>query len=71
MRLAKLVRQRMGLRDAVPYSLRDMGVPSHFLTAQALGEPEFDLVYLGEMSRLVQFVPALQAIDEADRKSVV
>ena len=60
------LRQRVGLSDAVPYSLRDMGVPAHFLTAQALGEPEFDLVYLGEMSRLMQFVPALQAIDEAD-----
>lgn len=59
------LRQRMALTDAVPYSLRDMGVPAHFLTAQAQSEPEFDLVYLGEMSRLMQFVPALQAIDEA------
>jgi glycosyltransferase involved in cell wall biosynthesis len=59
------LRQRMALTDTVPFSLRDMGVPAHFLTAQAQGEPEFDLVYLGEMSRLMQFVPALQAIDEA------
>ena len=59
------VRQRMGMRDRVAYSLRDMGVPAHFLTAQAQGEPEFDLVYLGEMSRLMQFVPALQAINAA------
>lgn len=59
------LRLRMALTDPVPYSLRDMGVPAHFLTAQAQGEPEFDLVYLGEMSRLMPFVPALQAIDEA------
>ena len=59
------LRQRVGLTDAVPFSLRDMGVPAHFLTVQAPGEPEFDLVYLGEMSRLMQFVPTLQAIDQA------
>ena len=59
------LRQRMAMTDPVPYSLRDMGVPAHFLTAQAQGIPEFDLVYLGEMSRLMGFVPALQAIEEA------
>ena len=59
------LRQRMGLTDAVPYSLRDMGVPAHFLSAQARGAADVDLVYLGEMSRLMQFVPALQAIDQA------
>jgi glycosyltransferase involved in cell wall biosynthesis len=59
------LRQRMGLTDQVPFSLRDMGVPSHFLQAQAQGAPDVDLVYLGEMSRLMQFVPALEAIDQA------
>lgn len=59
------VRQRMGFRDAVPYALRDMGVPDHFLTAQALQAPEFDAVYLGEMSRLLHFVPLLNTLDQA------
>jgi len=59
------LRQRMGLDDTVPYSLRDMGVPAHFLSAQARGATDVDLVYLGEMSRLMQFVPTLQAIDQA------
>lgn len=63
------VRQRMGFGDnspgAVPYALRDMGVPDAFFTAQALEPPEFDLVYLGEMSRLLHFVPLLQTLGEA------
>lgn len=59
------VRQRMGLSDSVPFSLRDMGVPAHFLSAQASGPADVDLVYLGEMSRLMRFVPTLQAIDQA------
>ena len=63
------VRQRMGFGDAVtepvPYALRDMGVPDAFLTAQAKQSPEFDLVYLGEMSRLLHFVPLLQTLDQA------
>lgn len=59
------VRQRMGFHDAVPYALRDMGVPDHFLTALTSQAPEFDLVYLGEMSRLRHFLPLLQALDQA------
>ena len=63
------VRQRMGWGDAVhepvPYALRDMGVPASFLTAQALQPPEFDLVYLGEMRRLLHFVPLLQTLGQA------
>ena len=63
------VRQRMGFGDnapgAVPYALRDMGVPDAFLTAQALQPPEFDLVYLGEMSRLLHFVPLLHTLGQA------
>ena len=63
------VRQRMGFGDAVPepvpYALRDMGVPDAFLTAQALQSPEFDLVYLGEMSRLLHFLPMLHTLGQA------
>ena len=62
------VRQRMGWEDAVPYALRDMGVPEYFLTAQALQPPEFDLVYLGEMRRLLHFVPLLQTLGQAGLK---
>jgi glycosyltransferase involved in cell wall biosynthesis len=63
------VRQRMGFEgDAVPYALRDMGVPESFLTAQALQPPEFDLVYLGEMRRLLHFVPLLQTLGQAGLK---
>lgn len=59
------VRERMGFHDAVPYALRDMGVPEQFLTAQALHAPAFDLVYLGEMSRLLHFLPTLYNLDQA------
>ena len=63
------VRQRMGfdgtVPGAVPYALRDMGVPDSFLTAQALQPPEFDLVYLGEMRRLLHFVPLLHTLGKA------
>jgi glycosyltransferase involved in cell wall biosynthesis len=61
------VRQRMGFGqpDAVPFALRDMGVPDAFLTAQAQQPPEFDLVYLGEMRRLLHFVPQLHTLGRA------
>jgi glycosyltransferase involved in cell wall biosynthesis len=59
------VRQRMGWDDTVPYALRDMGVPESFLTAQAQQPPEFDLVYLGEMRRLLHFVPLLHTLGQA------
>jgi hypothetical protein len=55
----------MGFDDGVPYSLRDMGVPAYFLQAQASAPVDHDLVYLGEMSRLRAFVPALQAISKS------
>ena len=76
------VRERMGFNDGVPSALRDMGVAQTFFdaAAPALTEPsyeedapprippnEFDLVYLGEMSRLQTFIPLLQAIHEAGR----
>lgn len=59
------VRQRLGFADDVPFAFRDMGVPPHFLTAQAGQAPSFDLVYLGEMSRLRLFVPLLKTLGEA------
>lgn len=59
------VRKRMGFDDGVPYSLRDMGVPADFLQAQTSAPADHDLVYLGEMSRLRAFVPALQAISKS------
>lgn len=62
------VRERMGFADGVPHALRDMGVPKHFFyTSSYVAAPEFDLVYLGEMSRLFAFIPVLQAIDLAGR----
>ncbi|WP_353135500.1 glycosyltransferase [Limnohabitans sp.] len=62
------VRERMGFNDGVPYALRDMGVAQAFFDAPARIPPnEFDLVYLGEMTRLLPFVPLLQSIHEADR----
>lgn len=59
------VRERMGFRDGVPFSLRDMGVPPAFLQARATQAPDHDLVYLGEMGRLREFVPTLQTLSQA------
>jgi len=62
------VRERMGFADGAPYALRDMGVAEHFFDAPSHSSvPEFDLVYLGEMSRLLAFINVLQAIDAAGR----
>ncbi len=62
------VRERMGFADGVPHALRDMGVAAHFFDAPLhTPAPEFDLVYLGEMSRLLAFIPVLQAILAAAR----
>ena len=62
------VRERMAFADGVPHSLRDMGVAEHFFDAPShTPAPEFDLVYLGEMSRLLAFIPVLQAIHAAGR----
>ena len=62
------VRERMGFADGVPHALRDMGVAEYFFdTPTHTQTPEFDLVYLGEMSRLLAFIPVLQAIDAAGR----
>lgn len=62
------VRTRMGFEDSVPSSLRDMGVPPAFLQAAPSRPVDHDLVYLGEMSRLRYFLPALQAISQAGLK---
>jgi len=62
------VRERMGFADGVPHALRDMGVAEYFLdTPSNTPATEFDLVYLGEMSRLLTFIPVLHAIDAANR----
>ena len=62
------VRERMGFTDGVPHALRDMGVAEHFFDVPSHSPiAEFDLVYLGEMSRLLSFIPVLQAIDAAGR----
>jgi len=62
------VRERMGFADGVPHASRDMGVPEHFFDATSHAPtPDFDFVYLGEMSRLLAFIPILQAIDAAGR----
>lgn len=57
------VRRRLGFGASVPFSIRDMGVPRAFLDARASGPAEFDLVYLGETSRLAAFDTALRALD--------
>jgi glycosyltransferase involved in cell wall biosynthesis len=64
------VRERMGFNDGVSYALRDMGVAQAFFDAAAptrIPSNEFDLVYLGEMTRLQPFLPLLQSIHEAGR----
>jgi hypothetical protein len=62
------VRERMGFGDGVPHALRDMGVAEHFFYVPSnTPAPEFDLVYLGEMSRLLAFIPVLQTIHAAGR----
>ena len=76
------VRERMGFDDDVPHALRDMGVAETFFNAAAPALPapsyeddaparvppnEFDLVYLGEMHRLLRFVPLLHSIQDAGR----
>ena len=66
--LSDWVRQRMGFDDDVPCCLRDMGVPTSFLQASASKPHDQDLVYLGEMSRLHVFLPALKAISQAGLK---
>lgn len=62
------VRKRMGFGDGVPFSLRDMGVPLGFLQVAPLQVMDHDLVYLGEMGRLRNFLPVLQAISQARLK---
>ncbi len=59
------VRARLGFDDGVPSTLREMGVPADFLQAHSALEPEFDLVYLGEMGRLLACTRALQALRQA------
>lgn len=65
------VRERLGFGNSVPSALRDMGVAQHFFDVaqrRDLPAPEFDLVYLGEMNRLLPFVPMLHSIHAAGRR---
>jgi hypothetical protein len=62
------VRERMGFNDGVPHALRDMGVADSFLNASSINaSAEFDLVYLGEMNRLLPFLALLHCIHDAGR----
>ncbi|NBT11439.1 MAG: glycosyltransferase [Betaproteobacteria bacterium] len=59
------LRKLIGFPQRDVYCVRDMGVPESFLCAMPDGAPRFDLVYLGEMSRLLTFESALAAIGRA------
>ena len=62
------VRERMGFSSRVPSCLRDMGIaPAFFNSPTHISPKEFDLVYLGEMTRLQPFIPVLQSIHQAGR----
>jgi hypothetical protein len=62
------VRERMGFSSHVPSCLRDMGIaPVFFEPPTTPIQPTFDLVYLGEMTRLQPFMPVLQSIHQAGR----
>lgn len=62
------VRERMGFSSRVPSCLRDMGIaPVFFEPPTTPVQPTFDLVYLGEMTRLQPFLPLLQSIHQAGR----
>lgn len=62
---SEVVRQLLGFSAATDYCLRDMGVPEAFLHPVPSVSPAFDLVYVGETSRLLAFKPALMAIGSA------
>ncbi len=63
------VRERIGFSSRVPSCLRDMGIAPAFFASPTHDEPkEFDLVYLGEMTRLQPFLPVLQSIHQAGRR---
>ena len=60
------VRRRMGFADQVPWEFRDMGLAPELLADSGKrAEPEFDFVYLGEMSRLRHFLPVFRAMAQS------
>ncbi|MEY4140053.1 MAG: hypothetical protein RLZZ371_2235 [Pseudomonadota bacterium] len=63
------VQQRMGFQDTVPCEFRDMGLASDFLLAPNHDiKAEFDFVYLGEMQRLLHFLPVFDGLAKAGRQ---
>jgi len=65
------VRERLGFDAAIPFSLRDMGVPRAFFDARPTTGPEFDLAYAGATSRLAEFASDLHALDAAGLRLLV
>lgn len=62
------VRERMAFSSRIPSCLRDMGIAASFFDSPVhVGAKEFDLVYLGEMTRLEPFLPVLQSIAQVGR----
>jgi glycosyltransferase involved in cell wall biosynthesis len=59
------VRTLMGFSVTTDCCFRDMGIPESFLRLAPSVSPRFDLVYVGETSRLLAFKPALRAMGEA------
>ena len=57
------VQQRMGFTDGVPCEYRDMGIAPYFFDGPDDKQPpEFDFVYLGEMRRLLHFIPVFDTL---------
>lgn len=63
------VRQRMGFADGVPCEFRDMGISGNFFADGPTNtKAEFDFVYLGEMQRLLHFLPVFDGLQQAGRQ---
>jgi glycosyltransferase involved in cell wall biosynthesis len=62
------VKERLGFSDDIPSDYRDMGVPTEFLSKNTVTnstECRFDLIYVGETSRLEEFVRTIESINQA------
>ncbi len=49
--LNNTVRNKFGFNDAIPYSLRDMGVDDAFFQENITDTPEYDFIYAGGLNR--------------------